>query len=137
MQNYMDRNFLEEIDDEAPMLIVVPDKGELSGFSLKTAAAMLANEPKPPIKIILPAQKLCLVFDRDIFALYSRDEIPLERLIELFICDEVYTNELEVSAMFGQVDPGSLWMRRLEEMTLVSQEEFVTTMYSPQIFKIA
>ncbi len=88
-----------------------------------------------PICLYFPTTKKYLVYKKELFLGYLKDEIEQTELIEDTQCDGLFRNRNLMETHLGEsVDKDSLWKKQGEFMILVDDDSFVTSNYFEENF---
>lgn len=91
-----------------------------------------------PLKIQFDSTGKILYADRQAFLNYINGNVSLEELVQHTQCDELYRNTKEFKVENNLIiDAGSLWKLENKTLTLVDDDNIITTKYEISIFELA
>jgi hypothetical protein len=100
----------------------------------EAAAELLAinfNAGQQPLVLELKASGTKLRYDEAALVWYLNKDRSFDETIEALACDGLYSNQRDISLLPGQkVEQGSLWARRDDELTLVSDDEYAACSFT-------
>lgn len=103
--------------------------------AVKTGCDYMTFENQP-IKILFPNTKKVLYFDKEMIFAYLQNELSQIELIEKLQCDGLFRNKNKLlTNTKEEIDPGALWMKRGDELFLVSGDEFVLCDHVDSLFQ--
>jgi hypothetical protein len=89
-----------------------------------------------PLKITFPGTGKVLYFDRNLFEAFSRGELSYSDLIKQTEIEELYRNWLEIETTESVIEPGALWKRIGNFLTLVDDDMFVERHVAEEGFEV-
>lgn len=107
---------------------------EFTGTLKQIANRLIAKQYEPglePLLLELEAEGTKLFYSAPALYWYISGERSFDETIQALHCDALYRNKADLETNKGyQVEKGSLWLRRGNNMILVNDDEFVTCNYN-------
>ena len=106
--------------------------------SFKQAIRTVLNEElikETPIKVLFPNSKKILYFDKQLFTSYIKGDIDQAELIESTQCQGLFRNTTKLlTNTQEEIEPGTLWIKRNNVLSLINDDEYITCDYVDTIF---
>ena len=110
----------------------------ISDKSFKAAIKAVLNEEiikETPLKVVFPATKKTLYFDKELFSSYSNGDIDQPELIECTECDGLFRNISKLlTNTHEEIEEKSLWKKSHNKLILVNADEYITSDYVEKLF---
>lgn len=91
-----------------------------------------------PLKIVFVNTEKVLYADKAAFLLFLKKQIDLSELLEKTECEELYRNNTEIYTDNDfEVENGSLWKQKGNELILIDDDNFVTVQMNKNTFDLA
>lgn len=142
MQNHDGPNLGPEIDQYKLQTIVVTIPGRQKKVKIQSFAETVAEYlqfAETPLKFHLPDHSIHFLFDRAWYALFhaGTPDHTFDELVSKFWCDDLYRNLHDIQTSGTEIESGSLWMRRKDDLILFDDDQFATSKFDPEKFEIA